>query len=313
MTDWETIVDLISHNMSNSTRLNSVKPLPETVTNRDKSVWCSLEELELYSVTPLFDKMVKLSQMVLQFVDQVSERDSLAEQIRQLVGDDPKMKNELKQLAERITFTRYGTIDIRIWNQLGIEMKKPNFDKLYMGWYGLRSLPWMYDLYRHKKISCTMWRAIIADDLETFMDLLQNDPQFDLNRTYNSMCASEIRLVDVAAYYGSVKIVKYLIASGAICTPKTYTVAVCGGNKEIIRIIDGITTCKEFDLLQAAMVFRRNEVFEWLIQDKGFDLDISCFIIALDERNFELVKLWLFNCQRETKLAPVLIQRYMYE
>lgn len=303
----------IFETMSSATRLTCVRPLPETVTNRDKSVWCSLEELELYSVTPLFDKMVNLSQMVLQFVDQESERDNLAEQIRQLVGDDPNMKNELRQLAERITFTRYGTIDIHIWNMLGIEMKKPNFDKFYMDWFGLRSLPWIYDLYRRKKISCTMWSAIIADDIETFMEQVQNDPQFDLNKTYDSMCAKGISLVDIAAYYGSVKIVKYLIASGAICTPKTYTVAVCGGNKEIIRIIDGITTCKEFDLLQAAMVFRRNEVFEWLIQDKGFDLDISCFIIALDERNFELVKLWLFNCQRESKLALVLLQRYMYE
>ena len=107
----------------------------------------------------------------------------------------------------------------------------------------------------------------LVDDLIPLFPIKKDNILF-VNSLESGRFYLHLDLISFAAFYGSVKCFKYLAMHGAVITNETCVNAVRGGNMEIIEI------CEEhgfpFDkCLSEAVIFNRNDVFEWLANIKN--------------------------------------------
>lgn len=121
----------------------------------------------------------------------------------------------------------------------------------------------------------TMQVAIKTDDIDLFQEI-SNSPNFSLDQHIRPsvfepchFVQSEPSLIQYAAFYGSLKIFKFLLLNGADLTQEDAdgsTLAqfvVAGGNVEMVRICQQ-RKCDFSGCLQVATRFFRFDIFDWL-------------------------------------------------
>ena len=117
--------------------------------------------------------------------------------------------------------------------------------------------------------------AIRQDNVETLQQLISiSNPSKDTNippsvyERFSFINGEPIKLIDFAAFFGSVNCFKYLFLNGYETTPnKTFTYAICGGISEIIHMCENNNNNMNASLL-ASIQFHRHNLFEWLIDTK---------------------------------------------
>lgn len=112
--------------------------------------------------------------------------------------------------------------------------------------------------------------ALTNDDLIAFQNFCLN-PNFDVNESifysifYHHDMLVSATPIEIAAFFGSINIFKFLILGGAKVNERLVHYAVAGGNLEIIRI------CEQSRLpisgsLETAVIFRKNSIIQWIVE-----------------------------------------------
>lgn len=98
----------------------------------------------------------------------------------------------------------------------------------------------------------------------------------------------ELYLMDFAAYYGSIKIFKFLFLSKeAKYSDIINCFAVAGGNTEIIHICETISNNYEI-CLNVSVQFHKNDIYDWLIMNKNAEPDLECLLSSIRFHNMIL-------------------------
>ena len=101
-----------------------------------------------------------------------------------------------------------------------------------------------------------------------------------------------MKLIDVAARYGSVDVFKFLMLSGAVITDKTTTNAVESGCLEIIRILQR-KGMKFIGCYTAAVECNRNEIADWI--HNNYDVEIITLANCMKCANYSAANFCLLN------------------
>lgn len=116
--------------------------------------------------------------------------------------------------------------------------------------------------------------AIYNDDVETFQLLASRIPNFDNNLKLNpfdfesiEILRKEVTYIQLAAFYGSVRCFQYLLLQDASLLDVPMF-AVCGGNTEIIHILE--QNQRSFkDLVQTAIEYHHYDIAKYLSAQYG--------------------------------------------
>ena len=143
-------------------------------------------------------------------------------------------------------------------------------------------------------------QSIIDDDLKSLQEKISKFPYFDFQKLYTFedktrlyFSKYDVSLLDLAAYYGSVKCFKYFMLNDAPVTRYTCSLAISGGNFEIIHLLEQQYS-EDYDnrsCTNAAIIFHRFDVFHWLPRHEYFTN--SC--LSIDSLNFYVWKFGLIN------------------
>lgn len=106
---------------------------------------------------------------------------------------------------------------------------------------------------------------IVWDKYDDFVLKIEND-SIDINREIDQRS-----LIDIACKFSSENCFTYLKLKGAIISQSTYTLAIEGGNKNIIMSLynDMSFEIKGYHLI-TALKYHHNDIFEWLLETKGY-------------------------------------------
>ena len=157
-----------------------------------------------------------------------------------------------------------------------------------------------YELHRklvlNGKNQNPLFQIIEKDDLESLQKLIAFDPSIDVDTTIES-CYYESRplfqlnsfsLIEIAAFFGSINIFKFLIVNNAILRKdKLRMMALYGGNTEIIRICQqndisyGVTflkgnlmmNCDVDKSIMIAIKMNYFDILRWLVEEEQIDLN----------------------------------------
>lgn len=99
-------------------------------------------------------------------------------------------------------------------------------------------------------------------------------------------------IINYAAFYGSIQIIKYLLTKGLNLSSNTWFYAVHGRNYEIIHLLEekNIHQQNHFKCFEMAVKCHHNEIGEYLLNDLPNDKNkiIESFLICLKERNHHM-------------------------
>lgn len=118
-----------------------------------------------------------------------------------------------------------------------------------------------------------IFRLIKNDDLNGIIEIC-SDPCFDINERFPCSLSPKaiifeqtINLACLAAYFGAVKVFKYLIMSGTNMKSSNFTkFAIVGGNCEIIRIIEQNGFKYDYNSISIAIYMHNREIYDWLME-----------------------------------------------
>ncbi|OHT11141.1 hypothetical protein TRFO_01030 [Tritrichomonas foetus] len=155
----------------------------------------------------------------------------------------------------------------------------------------------LYDLLRRGLTTNTgIARIIKKDDIESLQQIsTQENFDFDTQVSFNQWDTEQlfnkkdVPIVDIAAYFGSVKCFKFIYMNG-VSIRKLTKIAIAGGNIEIIRLAEQKAITFK-GTLQVAIKHRHQNIARWLIENKPESYDnnmkqIFVFICRYD--NIEL-------------------------
>lgn len=173
-----------------------------------------------------------------------------------------------------------------------------------------------YDLYRENLeiyyyLNCTktmtpidddpIFSIMYKDDVEKLQQIMINSEDHYLNlemtlHDSESLFNFKMCLLDIAAYFGSIKCFKYLLLKHAIQSDDLPIFAVMGQNYEIVHICDQ-NNCFSGEFqnnssLEAAFLFHNGELFQWLTENKNlFDLSYyqKLFTRAIKTSNYKIM------------------------
>ena len=77
------------------------------------------------------------------------------------------------------------------------------------------------------------------------------------------------KLIEYAAFFGSIEIFKYFILNCEDKTPDVLRYAVCSGNSEIIRICSDLKSSTYLGTLSLSIEYHHQVISEWLIESKN--------------------------------------------
>ena len=145
----------------------------------------------------------------------------------------------------------------------------------------------------------TLEYYIKEDDIDSFQDYLSEKMYSNLNYPIRLETDqpphfvawdTRISLLNLAAFYGSVKIFKYLLLNNCETSDDTFSYAVAGGSMEIIRICDQ-KSFKFKNCLKASVQFHRRDIAEWILLN--FDFEEVSLWDCINYHNYEA---FLFFC-----------------
>ena len=142
---------------------------------------------------------------------------------------------------------------------------------------------------------------IINDDIDGFQKYLLEHPKININHytiiiqgkppTYvYDMIISDAHLFDLAAFYGSVKIFKYLFLSIDKKQANLKWIngfAIAGGCLEIVRILEQ-KGFGYYESITTAAVYHRYEICDWLFNQYGPALDLKLYRV-IKSFNYEAI------------------------
>ena len=128
------------------------------------------------------------------------------------------------------------------------------------------------------------------DDLEGFIESLSRSSSINSKIPYSiyekcSYINKEPSYFEYAAFYGSVKIFKYLVSNKISPSNNLAFFAVAGGNFEIIHICEQIN-CDFTNAINAALLFHQKDIFNYLVNQE-FDFLYNSVIFCIEGYNFE--------------------------
>lgn len=121
------------------------------------------------------------------------------------------------------------------------------------------------DFY-HTSLSgpASIGKSVALDQLDDLVGLMEKE-SFDIN-----MQVGVSSIINYACRYGSEKCFTFLKLNGALISDDTLKCAVEGGNKNIIMSLINEQQHKITDQhLTTALMYHRNDVFDWLLENKG--------------------------------------------
>ena len=148
---------------------------------------------------------------------------------------------------------------------------------------------------------------LIQKDLLNEFIIYVNKTNFNLNNTIKSSLFEtnyylygENSLIEYAAFFGSIKIFKYLITQDCIVDPKLMKYAIHGRNPEIIHFINDNTEIDEKtykECLKISIKCHYNELTNFILNKYFENKDISSYVLkhSLKSHNFSLIHLDLIN------------------
>lgn len=147
------------------------------------------------------------------------------------------------------------------------------------------------DLLSHQEPD-SLAECLKSDNIEAFQEYA-SAPDFDFNQIIpctrfedNYFSSKRPQLIDYAAYYGSIKCFKFLLLNHAeleyrVVDQLTFPQCViAGGHLEIVRILEQ-NNCDFNKVLHIAAQYHRNEIFDWLVQNKFPDLSTPEHVMLL--------------------------------
>lgn len=141
---------------------------------------------------------------------------------------------------------------------------------------------------------------IELDDIDSFQKKAA-EVNFNINQetkihSYENIVFPEVKptLLQLSAYYGSIKIFKYILLNGADLKIKNKEgfsfehFAIAGGDPEMIRIFEqkGLSF---HNTLRVAAQFHQNSVFQWIFDNKEKDNLNSVFLDACTVNNLHVI------------------------
>lgn len=153
-------------------------------------------------------------------------------------------------------------------NEVFVSYFKEHFDELTKDNFKL-----------HKKLALEgidpnpIVEIIMNDDFDHFQRI-SSETKFDLRQEikFTCYCKSSFlklnSLIEIAAFFSSVKIFKFLLSNEVSCSKNLAECAVAGGNFEIIHICEDID-CDFNNTLPVAIRFHQNDLFVYLVESKN--------------------------------------------
>lgn len=121
------------------------------------------------------------------------------------------------------------------------------------------------------------------------------------------LLSQKMKLIDYAAFFGSIKIFKFLVMNKCNLTNKTSQFAIAGGNYDIIHFIED-QKCSFNSCIEISIQFHHNEIFEYLIEkipNKNEKID-GVFYASIQSYNAEIFYQYFENILNdEEKLNSV--------
>lgn len=120
---------------------------------------------------------------------------------------------------------------------------------------------------------------IINDDFDNFIKYI-NMNVIDLNSLIpfslfessgfvSTFSEKGMHYIEYAAFYGALKIFKYLIQINCVIQPKTMNAAIIGGNYEIIHLLEDKNISMNNDCLYDAVKSNRNEIVNYILDNNS--------------------------------------------
>ncbi|OHT15892.1 hypothetical protein TRFO_13740 [Tritrichomonas foetus] len=135
--------------------------------------------------------------------------------------------------------------------------------------------------------------AIRNDDVETFQELISaKNIQLNSHIEYSTyeqckIISQKPTICEFTAFLGSTKIFKFLIMNQVSLNSRVARFAVAGGNYEIIHILEA-ENCSFYGSLDMAISFHRNEIFEYILESKNFEITYEILKVAIENYNMEI-------------------------
>ncbi|KAK8897751.1 hypothetical protein M9Y10_015716 [Tritrichomonas musculus] len=150
---------------------------------------------------------------------------------------------------------------------------------------------------------------LIQKDLIDEFILQTNKSMIDLGKDENSSLETNIfiqkihfaKLIEYAAFYGSIQIFKYLMIKGCILTPRLWLFAIHGRNAEIIHILEDCNIQPEDESYEKCLEFaircHHNEIANYILSKYIENSEISSYILkkSLKCYNYTFIQPDLIN------------------
>ena len=124
-------------------------------------------------------------------------------------------------------------------------------------------LPFIFDL---DTTQLPLLEFIKNDDFSSLQEFISNTIDFNFEQTYE-IYNSNINLIDIATYYGSINCFKYLVLNNAPFSKNVCPFSICGGNYEIIHYLENNFPKQNFGheiCLIMSILYHQYEVTDYL-------------------------------------------------
>ena len=149
----------------------------------------------------------------------------------------------------------------------------------------------------------SLLHALKYDDFE-MLQQLSSAPDFNFNLLQNSpmlycpvVIQNKATLLEFSALFGSINCFKFLTMNNADFRGVIDAAPIIGGNTEIIRIWDASRPLQP-SLIHTAMLFRRNDVINWMITTKDCHFNDQFFVTqSIATNNAYFFKEYINECK----------------
>ena len=139
----------------------------------------------------------------------------------------------------------------------------------------------------------TIAKLIRSDDIESFQNFIARtnlplnskikDSIYEINSDIRNMCNS---LIEYAAFFGSIKIFKFLFYQLDEMPKNVLLAASFGNNLDIIHLIEKKEIVPNQLTLYGSIISHRNELFDYLVSNYQIDLDFQLVDDVLMSHNY---------------------------
>lgn len=248
------------------------------------------------NANPLYAEELKITEELFTFKEGCSFEELLSD-IKQYIERSPFNKENLQNILGIFSIIRPKAKELltKIKNVFSITHQSmlPHLEEIFG-----RDLPFIFKLDSEES---NIIRIVKDDNLLELQNIVTRNPNIDLSISFQFQNFN-INLLDIAIYYGSIQCFKYLLLNRVPFSEYVYPLSYCGGNYEIIHILEDHLKNQYFDVekcFQMSIAFHQYELTEYLIFKYKSDLTdvdtaIKTFnykVISMLDMNHKLISL----------------------